>query len=124
MDFKKGTIEDISKEELDTLLIKAILLATEKHANQFDKSGVPYILHPLTVMGFIKEEDYKFNISCKIVAVLHDIIEDTDVTVEYLLKEGFPYYIVEAIDLVTKKEGLSKNKYFKELKEKSYFKNC
>ena len=60
----------------------ALELAIKKHKNQKDKSGRPYILHPLHVMETVKTDD------AKIVAILHDIIEDTDVTKEDLLNAG------------------------------------
>lgn len=74
----------------------ALELAIKKHKNQTDKSGKPYILHPLHVMENVKSDD------AKIVAILHDIIEDTDVTEEYLLKAGLSKHIVDAIVMLTK----------------------
>ena len=74
----------------------ALELAIEKHKNQKDKSGKPYILHPLHIMETVKSDD------AKIVAILHDIIEDTDVTEEDLLKAGLSKYIVDAIVLLTR----------------------
>lgn len=105
------------KQRLNDLIPIAIRIANENHYGQLDKGGCPYILHPLAVMNLIKEEDLYFELSCKITAILHDVIEDTDVTKEYLLKEGIPLYIVEAVDLLSKKEGQSKNQYYKELKK-------
>ena len=78
------------------LLAKAIILATKNHKGQVDKGGNPYILHPLRVMGKVK------SLEAKIVAILHDIIEDTDITKEDLLDMEFPYKIVEAIELLSK----------------------
>ena len=78
------------------LLAKAIILATENHKGQLDKGGHPYILHPLRVMVNVK------SLKAKIVAILHDIIEDTDITKEDLLtiellskskKEDYIHYI-------------------------------
>ena len=108
--------KDAPKMPLNKLLDKAVEIAIKYHSNQFDKGGNMYILHPLAVMNLIKEDNYFFNLSCKIVAVLHDIIEDTSVTKEMLLDLGFPKSIVNAIDLLTKKEGQSKDDYFKEIK--------
>lgn len=102
---------------LNKLLSSSIRLASQYHRFQVDKAGAPYILHPLAVMNIIKEEDYYFNLICKIVAVLHDIIEDTPVTYEGLIYSGFPVYIATAVDLLSKKEGQSKNQYFKILKK-------
>lgn len=80
-------------------LENAILIATKAHYGQIDKHGEPYILHPLTVMQNVESE------SEKIVAVLHDVIEDTDVTLDDLEKEGFSNEVLEALNCITKKNG-------------------
>ena len=61
---------------LDKLLEKAIKIASICHEGQVDKAGKPYILHPLTVMESVD------TLPEKILAVLHDTIEDTDTTME------------------------------------------
>ncbi len=76
-------------------LERAILIAAEAHAGQVDKAGAPYILHPLRLMLQME------NTEDRIVAVLHDVVEDTDWTLERLRKEGFPQSTIEAIDSVT-----------------------
>ncbi len=83
------------------LLEKALRIAVNAHAGQVDKSGKPYIFHPVRVCCrcFTDEE--------KIVALLHDTIEDTDITAEDLLSEGFPRHIVDAILSISRKEGES-----------------
>ena len=78
------------------LLERAIRIATHAHSGQFDKAGVPYILHPLRVMNALKTIDEK------IVGITHDVVEDTSITAEFLLTEGFPQYIVDAILSVTR----------------------
>ncbi len=80
----------------ETLLEKAIRIATEAHKNQEDKYGAPYIGHITRVMNFGTTADEK------IVGVMHDLVEDTKWTFEDLDKEGFPKHIVEAIRCVTK----------------------
>jgi hypothetical protein len=76
-------------------LERAIVIATEAHTGQVDKAGAPYILHPLRLMlQMDKTED-------RIVAVLHDVVEDTDWTLEGLRREGFSKVIIDAIDSVT-----------------------
>jgi (p)ppGpp synthase/HD superfamily hydrolase len=76
-------------------LEKAIVIAAEAHAEQVDKAGAPYILHPLRLMlQMDKTED-------RIVAVLHDVVEDTDWTLEGLRGEGFSKVVIDAIDSVT-----------------------
>lgn len=69
---------------MNELLEKALRIAVEAHAGQMDKAGKPYIFHPLRVccQCFTDEE--------KIVAFLHDTIEDIEVTAEDLHSEGFP----------------------------------
>lgn len=80
----------------------SIILSTEKHAGQTDRSGKPYILHPLRVMGKVK------SLPEKTVAMLHDVIEDTDVTAADLLDMGFSPCVVEAVVSVTRNEGESR----------------
>ena len=80
-------------------LEKAIGIAVEAHRGQTDRAGAPYILHPLRVMARVNTE------AEKIVAVLHDVVEDTDWTLDRLSKEGFSSAVVRAIDCVTKREG-------------------
>ena len=76
------------------LTIKAMSLAYEAHHGQKDKSGVPYIFHPLHLAEQMEDE-----ISC-CAALLHDVVEDTDITLEQLAKE-FPAEVVEAVRLLT-----------------------
>lgn len=91
----------MEKEEFARLLDKAALICVTKHQGQRDKVGCAYFLHPMRVaMRCVTDDE-------KIVAMLHDTIEDTDVTPEYLTKECFPQYIVEAILSVTKRDGES-----------------
>ncbi len=80
-------------------LNKAIKLACEAHDGQFDKAGKPYILHPLRLLIKLK------NIDEMQVAVLHDVVEDSDITLEVLRKEGFEESVLQAIECLTKKTG-------------------
>ncbi len=80
-------------------LEKAIIIAARAHAGQVDKAGQPYILHPLRVMLHVS------NLEERITAVLHDVIEDTGVTYEYLSAEGFPFEILKALQALTKLDG-------------------
>src|SRR5690349_3034085 len=77
----------------------AIALAVEAHRGQRDKSGEPYILHPLRVMFRCTGEIER------IVAVLHDVIEDTGRTADDLRRLGYSQEILDALDCVTKREG-------------------
>lgn len=79
----------------------ALLIAIRAHEGQKDKSEREYVMHPIRVAERCK------NPRAKIVALLHDTIEDTDVTTEYLRSEGFPEEIINAVLSVTKQEGES-----------------
>jgi (p)ppGpp synthase/HD superfamily hydrolase len=80
-------------------LEQAISLAAKQHEGQVDKANAPYILHPLRVMLNVP------TIQHKIVAVLHDILEDTETTIEDLYQFGFQEHIIDAIVALTKKQG-------------------
>lgn len=80
-------------------LEKAIAIAVKVHAGRTDKGDSPYILHPLRVMLRLNTNEER------IVGVLHDVVEDTEVTLEDLEKEGFSREILAALDSVTKREG-------------------
>jgi (p)ppGpp synthase/HD superfamily hydrolase len=76
-------------------LEEAILIAVQAHAGAKDKGGAPYVLHPLRVMFRMKTE------AERITAVLHDVVEDSDWTLEGLRERGFSREVVEAIDHLT-----------------------
>jgi (p)ppGpp synthase/HD superfamily hydrolase len=80
-------------------LERAIAIAVEAHTGQQDKSGQPYILHPLRVMMRVESEEGK------IIAVLHDVVEDTDWSQDRLRAEGFSDRVLQGIEAVTKREG-------------------
>ena len=75
----------------------AIKIASDAHLGQLDKGGNPYILHPLWVMHKIRHLGVKY----MIVAILHDVLEDTSVTIEDLIAYGFNFEIIEALKLLT-----------------------
>jgi (p)ppGpp synthase/HD superfamily hydrolase len=81
----------------------AIALAARAHLGQFDKGGNPYILHPLRVMHKVMKMTDDENIH--MLAVLHDVVEDTSITLEYLESVGFPIEVVDALALMTKRSG-------------------
>lgn len=78
-------------------LQRAIEIAREAHAGQYDKAGADYIGHPLRVMekGRTEEE--------KIVGVLHDVVEDSEWTIGRLATEGFSWNVISALECITKK---------------------
>ena len=87
------------KQDYNELYDCALRIAIRAHEGQKDKSGREYIMHPIRVAERCKDP------RAKIVALLHDTIEDTDVTADYLRSEGFPEEIVGAVLSVTKQEG-------------------
>lgn len=83
-------------------LERAIAIALQAHAGQKDKGGEPYILHPLRVMLAMQHE------TGRIVAVLHDVLEDSGTTAHNLRAEGFSEEVIEALALLTKMPGESR----------------
>jgi (p)ppGpp synthase/HD superfamily hydrolase len=88
---------------------KAINIAYNAHMGQNDKFGIPYIFHPVHLAEFMDTED-----EC-IVAILHDVVEDTDVTFEELEKE-FSNKIIEALKLLTHDKKVPYDEYIVKLK--------
>jgi (p)ppGpp synthase/HD superfamily hydrolase len=80
-------------------LDSAIAIAAHAHAGQTDKAGRPYILHPLRLMLKIQSE------AEMIVAVLHDVVEDSSVSLDDLRDRGFAEDILAAIDCLSKRAG-------------------
>ncbi len=85
--------------EYPTYIEAAIQKALTGHYGQVDKGGAPYFLHPLRVM--MKMKDYPRMAA----AILHDIIEDTNTTLDDLRRLGMPENVVEAVDALTKRKG-------------------
>ena len=89
-----------TKNVLDFNLInKAIYWAKKYHGNQKRKSGEPYYTHPLEVAYMISE--YKLKTDVIVVSILHDIVEDTEVTVE-MIEGTFGQRIAEMVDMLTR----------------------
>lgn len=93
------------------LLSMMLVLATQRHHGQFDKGGMPYILHPLKVMYYLKSDDEELN--C--IALGHDIIEDTDTTYAELAEMGFTTRIIGGIRALTKVPGETYDDAFKRI---------
>jgi (p)ppGpp synthase/HD superfamily hydrolase len=83
----------------DSVLETSIALAVEAHKGQVDKAGRPYILHPLRLMSRMTTDDER------IVAVLHDVVEDTDVTFDELRELGMPEKAISALELLTHRQS-------------------
>jgi len=79
-------------------LENAIKLAVLSHQGQVDKGGAPYILHPLRMMLTFDDP------VLQMAAVLHDVVEDTPVTMEDLIEAGYPEDVLGAIDALTRRE--------------------
>ncbi len=86
-------------------LERAIEIAVEAHRGQTDKAGQPYILHPLWLMQQFEDTE------ARIIAVLHDAVEDSDLSVAKLSSEGFDPKIVKAIDALTHRDDESYDDY-------------
>ena len=82
-------------------LEKALQIALKAHEGQKDKAGSPYILHPLRLMLAMDSE------SERIVAVLHDVLEDSPFTANQLRSQGFSDEIIVALECLTRGEGES-----------------
>lgn len=74
---------------------KALKISFEAHKNQTDKSGMPYVYHPFHLAEQMDDE----NSVC--VALLHDVVEDTDLTLADLIQAGFPEEVTDALALMT-----------------------
>ena len=88
---------------------KAIKLAYEAHKDQYDKSGLPYITHPLHLAEYMDDE------YTTVTALLHDVVEDTDITLDDLAKE-FPEEVIEARKLLTHQKDISYMDYVAKIK--------
>ena len=91
---------------------KAMIIAYEAHKNQTDKSGVPYIYHPIHVAEQMDTEN-----EC-IIALLHDVVEDTNVTFKQL-EEVFSKEIIDILKLLTREENIEYDEYIKRIKNNS-----
>jgi hypothetical protein len=78
---------------------RALQIAAKAHEGQKDKEGLPYILHPLRVMMAVEGEE------AQVVAVLHDVVEDTSVTPDDLRQAGFSEGVLAAVACVTHRKG-------------------
>lgn len=89
------------------LLSTMIILAAQKHNQQMDKGGQPYILHPLAVLYLLNSEDEE--LQC--IAVGHDLMEDCDVTASELRTLGFSERVIDGISALTRVPGQSYKLY-------------
>jgi (p)ppGpp synthase/HD superfamily hydrolase len=90
-------------------LLLAIRVATRAHEHQVRKDGTPYIAHPMRVMARVMTR-YGFQGHGRvgaIAAVLHDVVEDTDVTLDHLREMGFDQEVIEVVDRLSRRPGES-----------------
>ena len=90
-----------------TLTETALLIAYNAHEGQVDKSGLPYIHHPLHLAEQFDDE------LLVATALLHDVVEDTPITCSDLLKQNVPYTVVEAVDAITHRDNEAYDDYLK-----------
>ncbi|MDY5372213.1 MAG: HD domain-containing protein [Eggerthellaceae bacterium] len=93
------------------LTLRALEIATQAHAGQTDKAGQPYIDHPIHVAEAMETEDET------VVALLHDVVEDSSWTLDDLAKEGFTGEQVEAVAALTHGPGVTYFEYIRSIKQ-------
>lgn len=89
----------------------AISIAALAHRGQKDKAGASYLLHPLRMMLRMKSE------AAMMAAVLHDVVEDTDWTLEQLREQGFPDEVIGAVECLTHRDGESYDEFIGRVQE-------
>ncbi len=90
---------------------QALKLCFEAHKEQVDKSGIPYVFHPFHLAEQMQTEE------TTVVALLHDLVEDTPYTIEDLKGMGFDENITDAIALMTNADGVDYMDYVREIKK-------
>lgn len=99
------------QKDYEQLYHLAFKIAIEAHKGQVDKAGVDYIEHPKAVAELLEAKEEK------IVALLHDVVEDTKVTFHDLEQYWFPNNIITALKLLTKPKKIDYMEYIKKIKE-------
>lgn len=90
---------------------KALKLCFEAHKEQVDKSGLPYVFHPFHLAEQMETEE---TVIC---ALLHDVVEDTDMTFQDLEQMGFPARVIEALKLLTHDDAVPYLDYVAQIKK-------
>lgn len=96
---------------------KAMKICFEAHKEQKDKSGLPYVFHPFHLAEQMKDE------LSTVAALLHDVVEDTNMTFENLEKEEFPNEVIEALKLLTHDKTVPYLEYVERVKENTIARN-
>lgn len=90
---------------------KAMCIAYKAHAGQMDKSGVPYLYHPIHLAEQMTDE------ATTTAALLHDVVEDTEMTLDDLREAGILPEVIDAIALLTHAPGVPYLEYVRELRK-------
>ena len=90
---------------------KALRICFKAHINQVDKTGVPYVFHPFHLAEQMDDEE------SVCLALLHDVVEDTSMTFEDLINEGFSEKIISALRLLTHLDSTPYMEYIQKIKE-------
>lgn len=90
---------------------KAMKFCFQAHKDQTDKSGIPYVFHPIHLAEQMQDED------TTVVALLHDVVEDTDYTIKDIAALGFSERVIAAIALMTHAENVPYMDYIAKIKE-------
>lgn len=89
----------------------ALRICYQAHKNQIDKSGLPYVFHPFHIAEQMKDED------TTIAALLHDVVEDTYITIEDLKKYGFSEDVISAVEVLTHNQNVDYMDYIAQVKK-------
>ena len=93
------------------LIKKAMLIAYDAHDGQLDRGGYPYFAHVLRVAEMCEDE------VTTSVALLHDVLEDTDITAEYLRANKIPENVIDAVVVLTHDKNVSYDEYLQTVKQ-------
>ena len=97
---KYFTLEEYARiKETNDLIYKSLEIVTKLFNDKCDKGGFPYVIHLLKVYSGVSEYIEK------VCALLHDVVEDTDVTYDDLIKVGYPEEIIDILEIITKIKG-------------------
>lgn len=96
---------------MDSMVNRAREIAFAAHSGQVDKAGEPYYLHPFAVADMVDGRE------AKAAAYLHDVVEDSEITLDWLRQQGFPPSVIEAVDAITKRDGEDYHAYLARVKK-------
>lgn len=99
----------MNKKEFLKIYNKALEIAFDAHRGQKDRGGESYIMHPIRVSQRCKT--YK----AKIIAILHDVLEDTDITPEIMVENGIPQELVDWVEVLSRKSDMLYQEYIKRI---------